>query len=95
MVKFAAVAAGKPYAMDFVDMRMPPGWDGIETIEHMWADDPNLEVVIRTAYADYSWDEVYERLGRRVQLLVLKKPFDPVEVKQLAGSLTARLRKTL
>lgn len=86
----AAVAADRPYAMAFVDMRMPPGWDGIETIEHMWQDDPNIEIVICTAYADYSWEEVFARLGRTNQLLVLKKPFDPVEVKQLACSLTAK-----
>ncbi len=89
MVK-AAISLGSPYAVAFVDMRMPPGWDGIETIEPMWQDDPNLEVVICTAYADYSWEAVFERLGNTDQLLVLKKPFDPIEVKQLAGSLTAK-----
>src|SRR5438128_2594284 len=35
-----ARATGSPYAMAFVDMRMPPGWDGLETIHHLWQEDP-------------------------------------------------------
>lgn len=44
----SACQAGRPYAMAFVDMRMPPGWDGVETIEHLWLADPGLQVVICT-----------------------------------------------
>ncbi|MCG8419923.1 MAG: response regulator [Proteobacteria bacterium] len=82
-----ALSAGMPYAMSFVDMRMPPGWDGIETIEHLWRVDPNLQVVICTAYSDYSAHDITQRLGRSDQLLVLKKPFDSVEISQLARAL--------
>ncbi len=78
----------EPFAMAFVDMRMPPGWDGIETIERIWQDDPDLQVAICTAYSDYSWEEAFERLGRLDQLLILKKPFDPAEARQIAISLT-------
>ena len=53
----AALARGLPYAMAFVDMRMPPGWDGVETIERLWQIDPRLQVVICTAYSDSSWEE--------------------------------------
>src|SRR5262249_19004772 len=49
---------GRPYAMAFVDVRMPPGWDGIETVQRIWAESPDLEVVICTAYSDYSWEDV-------------------------------------
>lgn len=80
--------SGRPFAAAFVDMRMPPGWDGIETIEHIWAVDPELEVVICTAFSDYSWDETVRRLGRTDRLLVVKKPFDAVEVLQVASALT-------
>ena len=52
-----AVAAKEPYAMAFVDMRMPPGWDGLETIKRIWEVYPDLEVVICTAYSDHSWQE--------------------------------------
>jgi signal transduction histidine kinase len=86
----AAVAAGRPFAMAFVDMRMPPGWDGVETIERLWAVDPHVQVVICTAYADHPWEEVMARLDVRDRLLVVKKPFDVVEVSQLARTLTAK-----
>src|SRR5262245_54072105 len=59
----AALAEGRPYALAFVDIRMPPGWDGVETITHLWSKDPALQVVICTAYSDYSWQEIVEKLG--------------------------------
>ncbi len=86
----AALKAGRPYAMAFVDMRMPPGWDGVETIEHLWQVDAELQVVICTAYSDASWDDILARLDVRDRLLILKKPFDVVEAFQLASSLTAK-----
>ncbi len=79
-----------PYAVAFVDMRMPPGWDGLETIEHLWQEDPNLQVVICTAYSDYSWEDIIERIGQTDRLLILKKPFDFIEVRQLACSLVEK-----
>ncbi|MDA0806481.1 MAG: response regulator [Planctomycetota bacterium] len=85
-----AVQEGRPFAMAFVDMRMPPGWDGVETIERLWQADPELQVVICTAYSDYSWKETIDRLGMSDQLLILKKPFDVAEVSQLAMALTER-----
>ncbi|NRT55095.1 diguanylate cyclase domain-containing protein [Sphaerotilus uruguayifluvii] len=86
----SACQAGRPYAMAFVDMRMPPGWDGVETIEHLWQADPGLQVVICTAYSDYAWEEVLGRLDVRDRLLILKKPFDAIEVSQLAQTLCAK-----
>ena len=83
-----AVAAGKPYALAFVDMRMPPGWDGVETIEHIWKVDPEIQVVICTAFSDHPWHRIAARLGKSDRLLILRKPFDAVEVEQLASSLT-------
>ena len=85
-----ARAANQPYAMAFVDMRMPPGWDGVETIEHLWQEDPQLQIVICTAYSDSSWDEVSGRLDLGDRLLFLKKPFDNIEVYQMASALTAK-----
>ncbi len=85
-----AVVDKNPFALAFVDMRMPPGWDGLETIQHLWEVDPQLEVVICTAFSDYSWEETTEKLGRNNQLLVLKKPFDNVEISQLAYALTQK-----
>jgi diguanylate cyclase len=85
-----ALAEGDPYALAFVDLRMPPGWDGIETISRFWKRDPNLQIVICTAYSDYNWRDIESRLGLSHNLVVLKKPFDPIEVTQLAHALTAK-----
>lgn len=80
----------RPYALAFVDMRMPQGWDGAETIEHLWQADPRLQVVVCTAYSDYSWDELLNRLQAHDRLLILKKPFDNIEVQQMANTLTSK-----
>src|SRR4029079_5300317 len=85
-----SVREGRPYAVAFVDVRMPPGWDGIETVQHIWAEFPELECVLCTAYSDYSWDEIVDRLGQCGRLLILKKPFDNIEVRQLASALTQK-----
>ena len=85
-----ASETGHPYALAFVDFRMPPGWDGVETISHLWNVDPNLQVVICTAYSDFNWKEIERRLGLSHNLVILKKPFDPIEVTQLAHALTAK-----
>lgn len=89
-VKFIekAIQEGNHYALAFVDIRMPPGWDGIETIKHIWAIDPDIQIVICTAYSDYSWEETVSELGQKENLLILKKPFDSVAVRQLACALT-------
>lgn len=85
-----ALSENRPFAMAFVDMRMPPGWDGLQTIEHLWQADPRLQVVICTAYSDYSWSEMIERVAHRDRFLILKKPFDNIEVCQLAIALTQK-----
>ena len=90
----AALLAGRPYAMAFVDMRMPPGWDGVQTIERLWQADPRLQVVICTAFSDHSWEDVQGRLETSDRLLILKKPFDAIEVRQLAHALTTKWQMT-
>src|SRR5262249_5567228 len=85
-----STSAGLPYALAFVDMRMPPGWDGREAVQQSWAVDPCRQAVICTAYSDRSWEEINERLGATDRLLFLKKPFDPIEVRQLALALTEK-----
>jgi two-component system NtrC family sensor kinase len=83
-----------PYALAFVDVRMPPGWDGIQTIEYLWQVDPDLQVVICTAYSDHSWQETFSRLGNSDNLLILKKPFESVEVLQMANALVHKWNST-
>ena len=89
-----ARAEGRPYAMAFMDVRMPPGWDGIETTARIWEVDPDLQIVICTAYSDYSWDQMGAKLGQSDQLVILKKPFDNVEALQLATALTEKWHLT-
>ena len=83
-----ALAANAPYAMVFIDMRMPPGWDGLQTIEQLWNVDPNLQIALCTAYSDYSFEAIEARLKYNDQLLILKKPFDHLEIRQMASALT-------
>jgi signal transduction histidine kinase/DNA-binding NarL/FixJ family response regulator len=90
----AAHLTGRPYAMAFIDMRMPPGWDGVETAERLWLEEPRLQLVFCTAYSDTPWAEVSTRLDARDRLLILKKPFDPIEVRQLASALTTKWQMT-
>ncbi len=89
----SAAHTGQPYAMAFVDVRMPPGMDGVETIRQMWISAPELQVVICSAYSDYSWEEIIAKLGQSDRLLILRKPFDPGEVQQLATELTEKWSK--
>ena len=85
-----ALEEGRPYALAFVDMRMPPGWDGLETIEHLWAVDPDVQVVICSAHSDYNWTDVVARLNHSDKLLVVKKPFEAIEIMQCANALTRK-----
>jgi CheY-like chemotaxis protein len=86
---------GCPYALAFVDVRMPPGWDGVETTSRIWKVCPDTQIVLCTAYSDYSWDEVISKLNYPDRLVILKKPFDAVEVLQLAAALTEKYRLAL
>src|ERR1700674_1969436 len=85
-----AVKEEQPSAMAFIDMRMPPGWDGLETIQRLWELDPHVQVVICSAHSDYDWTEVIARLDHSDKLLVIKKPFEPIEVLQCANALTRK-----
>ncbi|MBL1277311.1 MAG: diguanylate cyclase [Ectothiorhodospiraceae bacterium] len=85
-----AAQEGKPYSLIFMDVRMPPGWDGIETISRIWIKHPYIEMVLCTAYSDYTWDDILEKLGSSDKLLFLRKPFDAVAVQQMALSLVKK-----
>jgi two-component system NtrC family sensor kinase len=84
-----AVVDGQRFAIAFVDLCMP-GWDGIQTTEKLWETDPDLQVVLVTGSADVPWAEIRQRVGFRDNFLVLKKPFEPVEVRQIAQALARK-----
>ena len=85
-----AVIAMRPYAVAFVDMRMLPGWNGVQTVAHMREVDPAIQSVLCTEYSDYSWAEVRQSLGPTDSVVILKKPFDTIEVLQLAYALSRK-----
>lgn len=89
MVK-TAKESGDPYSLVFMDVRMPPGIDGIEAIERIWEIDSDVGVVICTAYSDYSWDQIITKLGQNDNLLFLRKPFDNVSLKQVTLTMTTK-----
>ncbi len=85
-----ATEIGTPFALAFVDMRMPPGIDGLETIRGIWEIDSRLHVVICSAYSDYTSGQILEELGQTDRLLILKKPFEPDEVRLAAVTMTRK-----
>lgn len=89
MVK-KALAENRPYAMLFTDMRMPPGWDGMETAKKIRDIDKHIEIVIMTAFADHDQETIALEVGTPEKLLYIKKPFQSEEIFQLALSLTSK-----
>lgn len=85
-----AAKENNPYILIFMDVRMPPGIDGIEAIYRIWRKYPFIEIVICSAYSDYSWDEIVNKLGVTDKLLFLKKPFNSVELRQITFSLVKK-----
>lgn len=85
-----AVASQRPYAMAFIDLYLISGWNDMATIQRIWEVDPYLQVVICTAYADYSWQELGEGLPRSDNFLILNKPFDVSEIRQLVFYLSKK-----
>jgi diguanylate cyclase len=85
-----ALAEGRPYSLAFVDMRMPPGWDGLKTIQEIWKVDSEIQVVICSAYSDVDWNELLKQVGDSERLLILKKPIEPIEIRQCASALTRK-----
>jgi len=82
----------RPYTMAFLDVQMPPGWDGIETTSRIWEVAPDLQIVICTAYSTYGLEDIIAKVGRTDRFVVLKKPFESIEVLQLANTFAERKR---
>ncbi|MDZ7720678.1 MAG: response regulator [Balneolaceae bacterium] len=85
-----AAESGNPYSLIFMDVRMPPGIDGIQAIQKIWESHPYIEIIICTAYSDYSWDQIVQNVGSSDKLLFMKKPFDATALKQAALTLTTK-----
>jgi len=79
---------GKPFGVAFVDMKMP-GLNGAETAREIWKIDPNMKVVIVTAFSDILPDEIVGIVGRE-DIFYLRKPFNPQEIRQFARALCSQ-----
>ena len=82
--------AGRPVAVAFVDIRMPPGMDGIETVRRVREFDRDVEIVIMTACADRSLSNSVRSLDLPHKLLYVRKPFIREEIQQMTLSLVGK-----
>ncbi len=85
-----ACRIGRPFAVAFLDQRMPPGIDGIATAARIRAIDPTLDIVLVTGHAALGPTEVALRLPPTDRTFYVPKPFQPTEVYQLAAALAAK-----
>jgi len=88
----AAIAQGSPFAVAFIDVRMPPGIDGKETATRIRALDPNINLVIVTGFSDFSPIEISKAAGPADKIFYIAKPFEIAEVVQTATALGHRWR---
>jgi len=84
-----------PYALVFMDVRMPPGMDGVRAASLLFKRHPMTEIVICSAHSDYSWSEIVREIGATDRLQFLRKPFDTVSVQQMALSCTQKIAREL
>ncbi|MBS0367061.1 MAG: EAL domain-containing protein [Proteobacteria bacterium] len=88
----ASLARGQPYAVVFLDMRMPPGHDGVWAAQQIREADAEVEIVVCTAYADTDPAEVGSFAPPEDKLSYLQKPFHPHEVRQMTIALASKWR---
>ncbi len=86
----AGRARGRPVAVAYIDIRMPPGMDGIETMERVREIDPDIEIVVMTAYADQHLPDIIQSPGPRHKVLYVRKPFTSEEIQQITLSLVEK-----
>jgi diguanylate cyclase (GGDEF)-like protein len=87
-----AVAAEDPFAVAFLDMRMPPGPDGVWAAARIRELDPAIEIVLCTAYSDVDPAEMGSMVPPEEKLSYLQKPFHPHEIRQMTISLASKWR---
>ena len=87
-----ACQEGNPYALVFMDVRMPPGINGIETIERIWRNHPETEMVIVTAFSDYSWEEILQKVGSTDRLMILRQTLRPDHHQAIGPGLNQKIQ---
>jgi diguanylate cyclase len=87
-----ALARNEPFAVVFLDVRMPPGKDGVWAATQIRELDPAVEIVICTAYSDADPGEIGGYVPPEDKLSYLQKPFHPHEVRQMSIALASKWR---
>ena len=87
-----SIASDDPFAVVFLDMRMPPGPDGVWAAQRIRELDPAIEIVVCTAYSDVDPGEIGGIVPPEEKLSYLQKPFHPHEVRQMSISLASKWR---
>jgi signal transduction histidine kinase len=82
-----AQQVGEPFALAILDVRMPPGIDGVQTARRLREQHPDMQIVLCTAFADYTWSDLLQAFPESDGVLLLKKPFDAIEIHQIAAAL--------
>ncbi len=77
---------GDPYELTFMDVRMPPGINGIETIEEISKKHPHKNFIICSAYMEYTQEDLTKRLGENANISFLRKPFTSDKLRGLVES---------
>ena len=85
-----AIETDDPIAVAYIDIRMPPGIDGIETTRRIRAIDENIEIVLMTAYTDKSLGEIVREMHLLHKLLYIRKPFAREEIQQITLALAEK-----
>ena len=85
-----AVETGSPIAVAYMDVRMPPGWDGVETTRKIREIDKDIEIVIMTAYTSKPLSEIISNIELLHKLLYVRKPFAREEIQQMTISLVEK-----
>ncbi len=85
-----SIEKNEPFAVAFIDIRMPPGLDGVSTAEEIRKLDPNIQIVMMTGYSDFDISEISHRIPPEDKLLYMQKPIHSQEIRQFALALTAK-----
>lgn len=85
-----SIKSNKPFSVAFLDVRMPPGIDGVTAAEHIRKIDPLINIVFVTGYADASPETLGDRIPPADRLLYCQKPLQSGELIQFARALSAK-----
>lgn len=82
-----------PYSFVLMDITMPPGMDGIETIQKIQKEYPDTEFIVCTAFQNYSFEELFEKFGATDKILYVNKPYNPTMIKQMTLYLVSKYQR--